>query len=61
MTDDDDSGNELIKEIINEGDLFGDISLDTGHSPVIGRSGSQLGDVVGNCVNSHRQLLNCLE
>lgn len=29
VTDDDDSGNELIKEIINEGDLFGDISLDS--------------------------------
>jgi CRP/FNR family transcriptional regulator len=28
ITDDDDSGNELIKEFANEGDLFGNISLD---------------------------------
>jgi len=28
VTDDDGSGNELIKEIISEGDLFGDVSLD---------------------------------
>jgi CRP/FNR family transcriptional regulator len=28
VTDDDEAGNELIKEIINEGDLFGDIALD---------------------------------